>query len=108
MIAAIAGGATTAPTAVPALMMPIAVERSRGREPLGHDLGRGRKAAALADAEQKAARGQHPEAGRKAVAGARERPEDHDDEKAAPRAQPIDQRAAAGVHEARTPAGRSS
>ena len=56
MIAAIAGGATTAPTAVPALTMPIAVERSRDGKPLGDDLGRGGEPAALADAEQEPAR----------------------------------------------------
>ena len=71
---------------------------ARGK-PLGDDFGRGGEAAALARAEQEAAGGEHPEAGGQAVAGARERPEHHDDGEAAPRAEPIDERAAAGVHQ---------
>ena len=76
------GGAATAPTAVPALMMPMAVERL-AREPFGDRARRRRKSAAFAHAEQQPADGQHRHADCAAVARARERPEDHDPSKAA-------------------------
>jgi hypothetical protein len=70
-----------APTAVPALTIPIAVERSlTGNHSAMTLVAAGNPP--FAGAEQEPAAGEHPHAGGELVAGARERPEHHDDEKA--------------------------
>ena len=48
------GGASTEPTAVPALIMPIAVDRFSRFDPFRHDARCRRKASALARAQQEA------------------------------------------------------
>ena len=80
-------------------------EAHRGRavfhgKPLGDDPRGGREAAAFADPEEQAARGEGDDAAGEAVARAGERPKNHDDEKPAPRAEDIQQPAAADIHEA--------
>ena len=89
----------TAPTAVPALMMPIAVERSRDREPLGHRLGSGRKSAPFAHPQQEAACRQHAETRREPVTGAGERPPHHDRDEPLARPQSVHEFAAARIHQ---------
>jgi len=69
------------------------------RKPFGDDLRRGRKPTAFAGPEQEPASGEHPHAGGEAVRGTRQRPEQHDHQKAAPRAETIDERAAPGVRQ---------
>ena len=70
------------------------------RKPFRHRA-RGRwKTAAFADAEQQPARRQRDHAAGQTVARARQRPENHDAQKPAPRAQPVQQQAAADIHQA--------
>ena len=98
-ISAIAGGATTAPTAVPALMMPMAVERSRaGNHSATAFVAAGNPPPSPIPSRNRLDQ-QRSEAGGEAVAGAGQRPEDHDEQQAAPRAERVDQRAAARVHQ---------
>ena len=94
------GGAMTPPTPVPALMMPIAVARSFTGNHSATDARGRRETAAFADPEKQPARGERDDAAGEAVARAGERPENHDDEKPAPRAEDIQQPAAADIHEA--------
>ena len=78
-------------------MMPMAVERSFGRDPLRDDAHRGREGSAFAHAQQKARGEQQSKAGGEAVQGACERPPQHDDEEAAPRSEAVQQTASADV-----------
>ena len=71
-------GASTEPTAVPALMIPIAVERSLRRNPLRDHAHRGRECPALAHAQQKARHQQKAEARRQPMQRAGHRPPQHD------------------------------
>ncbi len=68
-------------------------------EPLRNHLRCGRKPAAFTEAQQKAADREHSDARGERMTCARDRPEDHDRDEAPARAEPIDQRAAAGIHE---------
>ena len=74
----------TAPMAVPALMIPIAVERSRTGNHSATALVAAGKPPPSPAPRRKRARCQRPETGREAVRGAGERPRHHDEEKAAP------------------------
>ncbi len=92
------GGAMTAPSAVPAFMMPIASERSctgnhsetalvaAGKPPPSPMPRRKRLAISM------------PRASGKTVAGASERPPQHDEQETGPCAEQIKQSAPAGVH----------
>ena len=96
---AISGGASTAPTAVPALMMPMAVARSFVGNHSATATGGGREASAFAHAEEKPAHGQHRESGSERVAGTGKRPEHHNHGKATPRSQKVHKFSAAGIHQ---------
>ena len=92
------GGATTAPMAVPALMMPMAVERSRaGNHSATALVAAGKPPPSPAPSRNRLSASER-KSGRQAVGRAGERPRDHDDQEAAARPEPIDERAAAGVH----------
>ena len=95
-----AGAAKMPPTAVPALMMPMAVERSRMGNHSATALVAAGKAPPSPMPEQEAAGGEHAEGGGQAVAGAGERPDDHDEEEPEAGAQRVDEFSADDVHEA--------
>ena len=69
------------------------------RKPFRHRARGRRKAAAFAYAEQQPARRQREHAAGQTVARARQRPENHDAQKSAPRAEPVQQQAAAEIHQ---------
>ena len=68
-------------------------------EPFRYGLGRRGESAAFAHPEQKPAYGEHSEARRESVTGARQAPPDHDRDEAAPRPEYVHQLATARVHE---------
>ena len=68
-------------------------------EPFGDDARGGRKASSFSDAEQEAAGGQREDPNRKGVARASERPENHNQRKAAARAERVSELSASGIHE---------
>ena len=94
-----AGGATTAPTAVPALMIPIAVDRSFAGNHSDTALVAAGKPPPFAHSEQEPGDEQRAEAGGQPVRGRGQRPRDHDHEQTALGAERVDERAAAGVHQ---------
>ena len=70
------------------------------RKPFRDRAGGRRKSAALAHTEQQPARRECNHATRQTVARARERPENHDAQKTAPRSQPVQEQATADIHQA--------
>src|SRR4051812_14372555 len=68
-------------------------------EPFVNRFGSGRKSAPFTHAEKKPADGKHPEAGRKSVTGASQRPPEHDHEKPCSRPKRIQQLAPHGIHD---------